>query len=152
MRIGGKKGWGQRASLALAVASLLGGCAGMGDGPTKPLGLDCVDDSPACVSERGGVLKSMMADKQRAWIRQPATPNAYASGVRMFAYRGTKKILTCDELAIGRKEADQASGVLKGPSGAGLTPAQVSRASILAAEVSRELQREAGRRCAGKRR
>jgi hypothetical protein len=36
---------------------------------------------------------------------------------------------------------------LRGPGGAGLTPAQISRGVILASEVARELAKEIKRRC-----
>jgi hypothetical protein len=110
-----------------------------------PAGLSCVDDSPECVGRRQAALRQLVAAEDRGWVRQPATPAAYASGVRLFAFKAKKKELTCDELAHGRREADGAAGVLKGAGG--LTPAQVSRGTMLAAEVSRELGSEFGRRC-----
>jgi hypothetical protein len=88
-----------------------------------------------------------MLDKGRAWVRQPAPPAAYASGVRLFAYKQRKRELSCDELAHGRKEADAGPGVLRGPEGRALTPAQVARGVMLAQEVSRELANETKRRC-----
>ena len=65
--------------------------------------------------------------------------------MRLFAFKAKKRELTCEELAHGRRE-DGAAGALK-VAGAGLTPAQVSRGTMLAAEVSRELRNELGRRC-----
>jgi len=67
--------------------------------------------------------------------------------VRLFALKNKKKDLTCDELARGRDEADRAPGVLRGPEGTNLTPAQKSRGIMLASEVSRELGAEIKRRC-----
>jgi hypothetical protein len=67
--------------------------------------------------------------------------------VRLFALQRKKKELTCEELALGRNEAEKAPGVLRGPEGATLMPAQVSRGVILASEVSRELSAEIKRRC-----
>ena len=55
--------------------------------------------------------------------------------------------LSCDELAIGRKEADAGPGILRGPDGKGLTMAQVSRGVMLSPEISRELSNEHKRRC-----
>lgn len=88
-----------------------------------------------------------MADKDRRWVKEPATPGSYASGVRLFAYKSRKRDLSCEELAHGKREADAAPFALRGPSAAGLSPAQVSRSSILAAEVSKELAAEMKRRC-----
>ncbi len=144
------------AVLALALLLALGGCSGSGGlglslswpqlgggGTSQP----CVDDSSACIAERGALLKTMLNDKSRNWVREPAKPETYASGVRMFAFKGRKRELTCEELAIGRKEADAAPAALRGNASKGLSPAQVSRSMILASEVSRELQSEIKRRC-----
>jgi hypothetical protein len=137
---------GRRAP-ALLLATICAACGG----PDLPAdsgsaGLSCVDDSPECVGRRQAALRQLVAAEDRAWIRQPATPAAYASGVRLFAFKAKKKDLTCDELAHGRREADGAASTLKA-AGSSLTPAQVSRGTMLAAEVSRELGNEFGRRC-----
>ena len=87
-------------------------------------------------------LKVMLADKDRIWVRELPTPQAHASGVRLFAFRARKKELSCEELAHGRREADGAAKSLRGPEGQGLSPAQISRASMFAAEVSKELTTE----------
>ena len=48
----------------------------------------------------------------------------------------------------GRREADGAAKSLRGPDGQGLSPAQISRASMFATEVSKELTTEMrARRC-----
>lgn len=88
-----------------------------------------------------------MADKSRAWVRQPAGPEAHASGVRLFAFSKRRKELSCDELRHGKHEADAAPKVLRGSGGSNLTPAQISRGVMLANEVSRELSKEIRRRC-----
>jgi hypothetical protein len=111
-------------------------------------GLSCLDDSPDCVDQRQVTLKSMLADEKHGWVREPANPQAHASGVRLFAFRSQKKELTCEELAIGRREADSVPKALKGPEGKSMSPGQVSRTNLLAAEVSRELSAEMrARRC-----
>jgi hypothetical protein len=107
----------------------------------------CIDDSKACIEQRQAALKSLLADQNRAWVRQPASPAAYASGVRLFALRSKRRELTCDELMLGRRETDGAATVLRGPGGSGLSPAQISRGTLLAAEVGRELATEMQRRC-----
>jgi hypothetical protein len=136
-----------------AIAAALGGlgllasaCSGFG--PDDRAGLSCIDDSPDCVGQRQATLKSMIADEDRKWVREPTTPQAHASGVRLFAFRSRKKDLSCEELAIGRREADSVPKTLKGPEGKSMSPAQVSRANMFAAEVSRELTAEMrSRRC-----
>ena len=110
-------------------------------------GMACVDDSPGCISERKEALGQIMGDKQRQWVRQPASAEAYASGVRLFAYKQKKRELSCEELASGRREADAGPATLRGPQGKGLTPAQISRGVMLSGEVARELEVEMKRRC-----
>jgi hypothetical protein len=127
------------------------GISGCGGGPEPPIGtwteVKCIDDSPACITQRQSMLRSMLSDRERRWVKQPATADAYASGVRLFAFKSRKKELSCDELASGRREAEAGPAVLRGPAGKHLTPAQVSRGAILSAEVSRELSVEMQRRC-----
>jgi hypothetical protein len=129
-------------------ALLLAACASS-EPPAPPpaLGLRCVDDSKNCISQREKVFDSYMADKSRTWVKEPAAPHAYASGVRLFALSKKRKDLSCEELAYGKREADGAPAALRGPGGAGLTPAQVSRGVMLAGDVGRELAKEISRRC-----
>ncbi|MGQ0457461.1 MAG: hypothetical protein ACT4OU_10405 [Hyphomicrobium sp.] len=133
---------------AWTAALVVAGCAGA-DGPSQApqLGLSCVDDSNHCITQREKVFDGYMADKSRAWVKQPVTPEAYASGVRLFALSKRRKDLSCDELLHGKREADGAGGALRGPGGKSLTPAQISRGVMLAGDVSRELSREYDRRC-----
>lgn len=132
-----------------AIGGLAAACASAEPDnlPQTRAGLDCVDDSRQCIDQRQSALRGLMSDRERRWVREPATPEAYASGVRLFAYKGRKKELSCEELAHGRREAEAAAGVLRGASGGRLTPAQVSRGTMLAAEVGRELGTEIKRRC-----
>ena len=125
---------------------LAAACSGFGEDPRA--GLSCVDDSKECVERRQSTLNSMLADQDRKWVKEPANAQAHASGVRLFAFRSRKKELSCEELALGRREADSVSKALRGEAGKGLSPAQVSRATIFAAEVSKELAAEMrSRRC-----
>jgi len=133
--------------LICAVAGLAAAGCSAGFDTGYRSGLGCVDDSQECIEQRRVALNSIMADKSRAWVREPPTPEAYASGVRLFAFKTRKRELSCDELGVGRREADNAPGVLRGPQASGLTPAQISRGLMLGAEVSRELAAEMKRRC-----
>ena len=140
-----------RAGILAAVAAaglVAAACAGsqppeMG----SHAGLSCVDDSPECIGRRQATLRHMTSDHTRSWVRQPASAEAYASGVRMFAFKTKKKELTCDELAHGRREAEAAPAVLRGPAGKGLTTPQVARGIMFALDVGREVGTEIGRRC-----
>ena len=129
--------------LGLAAAA----CSTNLDSASTHAGLGCVDDSSHCINQRRHALHAIMNDKDRSWVHEPPTPAAYASGVRLFAFKSRKTELSCNELAIGRREADNAAGVLRSPGAARLTPAQVSRGLMLGAEVSRELAAEMKRRC-----
>ena len=148
-----KSAWSLRsagtACVVLAVAAAAAGCSGsQSEATVEPrAGLSCVDDSKHCIDQRSHALNSMMADRERRWVREPASPQAYASGVRLFAFKSRKKDLSCDELSAGKREAEAGPGVLRGAGGSGLSPAQVSRGVMLATEVSKELSNEMRRRC-----
>lgn len=129
----------------VGLGLLLSACSGFGVGDPRA-GLSCVDDSKECVDQRQATLNSMLADQDRKWVKEPAGAQAHASGVRLFAFRSRKKELTCEELAMGRREADSVPKTLKGAKD--LSPAQISRANMFAAEVSKELAAEMrSRRC-----
>ena len=104
------------AVLVSGLCLLASACSGFG--PDDPrAGLSCVDDSPECVDRRQATLKSMLDDQDRKWVKEQADPQAHASGVRLFAFRSRKKELTCEELALGRREADSVPKALRGPEG-----------------------------------
>jgi hypothetical protein len=125
----------------------LAACAGQGPNVNSTTaGLSCVDDSADCIAKRQATLQHFKQDDDRAWVRQAPTAEAYASGVRLFAFSQKKKQLSCDELRRGKIEADAAPRVLQGASGK-LSPGQISRGKMLAHEVSRELGKEIKRRC-----
>ncbi|HMN39135.1 MAG TPA: hypothetical protein PKD49_15690 [Hyphomicrobium sp.] len=136
-------------TLALMVLCVaVAGCSNSGSGPSAPhIGLSCVDDSSHCIGQRGKVFDRYMADKSRTWVKEPATPEAYASGVRLFALSKRRRELTCDELAHARREAEAGPAILRANANGRLTPAQVSRGVMLAGEVERDLRREHDRRC-----
>jgi hypothetical protein len=123
------------------------GCGGADTALGDQRGLKCVDDSNVCISQRKMVYDSYMADKSRAWMKQPAGPHEYASGVRLMAFSKMRKELSCDELARAKDEADRGPAALSGGAYVGLTTAQVARGAMLAREVSGELSREIARRC-----
>ncbi len=132
----------------VAVAAMVTACSGtVIESETPVANHGCIDDSKQCIDQRQAALKGLLADKSRKWVREPATTGSYATGVRLFAFKTEKQRLNCDELAAGRREADAAPGALRGPSGQGLPPAVISRGVMFAGEVSKELTREAQRRC-----
>ncbi|MDX2203277.1 MAG: hypothetical protein NW223_11050 [Hyphomicrobiaceae bacterium] len=127
-------------AMLLFLPFALLGCSLGQDDPRA--GLSCLDDSKECIDSRQATLKGMLADKDRGWVKEPASPQAHASGVRLFAYRTQKKELSCEELAAGRREADSAAKSLRSADAKGLSPAQIARATMFAAEVSKELSVE----------
>jgi hypothetical protein len=135
----------KRTAAWTGLCLLLSACSGFGvDDPRA--GLACIDDSKECVDLRQATLQSMLEDQDRKWVKETSNPHAHASGVRLFAFRSRKKELTCEELAVGRREADSVPKALKGSKD--LTPTQISRANMFAAEVSKELAAEMrARRC-----
>jgi len=131
----------------LCTSGVLAACSGNGVTVTTPgAGLKCVDDSPTCIAERQATMKAMLADPNRSWVAQRPDAAAYASGVRLFAFKTKKKEMSCAELHAGKREADLGPAILRTP-GNGLSHSQVSRGVILAHEVGRELGRELSRRC-----
>lgn len=109
--------------------------------------LSCVDDTRACIEARQRALAVLTRDPGGGWVQTPPSPRVYASGVRLFAMKKTKATLTCENLKRARAEAARAEPLLKGQEADTLTPAQISRATMLADEVARELAREQSRRC-----
>jgi hypothetical protein len=132
---------GLAAASCAGLGLLVAACSGLGVGDSRA-GLSCIDDSKECVDQRQSALKAMLADQDRKWVKEPTDAKAHASGVRLFAFRSRKKELSCEELAVGRREADSVPKALKGDGGSGLSPAQISRANLFAAEVSKELAAE----------
>lgn len=63
----------------VAVAFLIGAglaltaCSGGLGPPDNRAGLSCIDDSTECVEQRQTTLKAMLADKDRAWVKEPAS-------------------------------------------------------------------------------
>jgi len=133
---------------ALGPAALTAaGCATTAPPLPKVAGhIECLDDSAECIARRQSVVRQLSADPTRGWLKEQPTPEAYASGVRLYAIKNTRRDLSCDELKRGKLEADGATGSLRAASGK-LSPAQISRGIMFAGEVGRELTNEMGRRC-----
>ena len=107
----------------------------------------CVDDSKRCIELRGQALKAMMADTKRGWVTRPETPAAYATGVKLFAYRGKKTELSCAELAHGREETRNLPQTLKPGSLPGMNDSRLAQVRDLSGQVNKELAREFDRAC-----
>lgn len=126
------------------------GCGG-GQSPSvtsSMAGLKCIDDSSRCIGLRQSTLQHLMRSPDRGWMRRAPDADAYASGVRLFAFKRQKASLSCPELKFALNEAQRGPAVLD-RAGGRLSPAQLSRGKLLAGEVARELRREQRRRCRG---
>ena len=123
-------------AVILSTPWLLNACATK-SGLLAPIdaGLRCVDDSAGCRQKRSAALTALVNDRTNSWIAQPATPEAYASGVRLFAFRKRKQALSCAQLAQGAKEAQAARPSLRTASNR-LSPAQIARGAMLGDEVA----------------
>lgn len=97
----------------------------------------------ACAS----VLKAMIADPRRSWMKEPAPAAVLVNGVRLFAYRALRENLACHELATAATEVEAATTAFRWGV-AGVTAEQADRARTLSAEVGQELHDEGARRCA----
>ena len=102
----------------------------------------------ACVSvaQCASVLKAMIDDPNRAWMRQPASAATLANGVRLFAYRALRQRLSCNELTTALHEVTIAAAAFSGPV-SGLQRDQIDRARRLSADVESELKTERAGRC-----
>jgi hypothetical protein len=107
-------------------------------------------EEAACVSvdQCASVLKAMLDDPDRSWMRRPASATTLANGVRLFAYRTLRPKLSCSELTTALHELTIARAAYAGPV-AGLQKSQIDRARALSAEVDGELRTERANRCRG---
>jgi hypothetical protein len=110
---------------------------------------------PPRQAERGGcenaaqcksMLKTMIDSPDRGWIGQQQSPDAYANGTRLFAYRALRKQLTCGELTSAVNELSAATRSLGGPV-SGMSSDQLSRTKALCSQVEGELAKEREGRC-----
>ena len=71
-------------ALAVPAGPADGRVLGVGTGGYQGR-ISCVDDSAECVGQRQTALNALLAAQDRSWVKEPATPQAHASGVRLFA-------------------------------------------------------------------
>jgi hypothetical protein len=91
-------------------------------------------------------LKTMIDSPDRGWIGQRQTPDVYANGTRLFAYRALRRQLTCGELSAAVEELSAASRSLGGTV-AGMSSEQQTRTRALCSQVEGELAKEREGRC-----
>jgi hypothetical protein len=102
----------------------------------------------ACVSveQCASVLKAMIDDPNRAWMKRPASAATLANGVRLFAYRALRQRLSCSELTTALHETTIAAAAFSGPV-SGLQHDQIDRVRTLSGDVEAELKTERAGRC-----
>jgi hypothetical protein len=92
------------------------------------------------------VLRAMLADPTQSWMVRAPTPEEFANGTRLFAYRALKSTLECGKLRFANAELDWAVDTFK--SGAEkIDPAHRARVAALAEAVRAEIAAEIKRRC-----
>jgi hypothetical protein len=84
-------------------------------------------------------LRRLVKDPKRDWIGRPQSTEGYATGTRLFAYRGLRKKLSCNEIKRALEEMETA-----GPS---LKERKYARTEALMRNVAHELKSERGKRC-----
>jgi hypothetical protein len=132
----------------IAALLLLSGCAAS-DGwkfPFSNTGAEAPAAPPEadpCATPKDCALhlKKLVSDPKRDWIGQPQSPDAYANGTRLFAYRALRKKLTCNELQRAVEDTKAAISSLQ--------EARYERVRTLVVDVSRELNAERAKRCRG---
>jgi hypothetical protein len=114
--------------------------------PTPVATARAPDSSCGSAAQCKHVLKTMIESPDRGWIGQQQSPDTYANGTRLFAYRALRKQLTCGELSMAVQELRSVSRSLDG-SVEGMSPDQVSRTRALCTQVHTELTKEREGRC-----
>ena len=89
----------------------------------------------------------MQADPKRTWVTKPETHAAYATGVKLFAYKSRKSEMTCAELAHGREETRTMPQALKPGSVPGMNDSRLAQVRDLSGQVHKELSKEFDRAC-----
>jgi hypothetical protein len=118
--------------------------------PALPLlntgAVECSSPSADCAEQRAARLRSLVADRTHAWVRQVEPLESYAAGTRLFAYRMAKTKLRCADLAHGVIELQTAHAAYGKPV-SGVPAAQAERTRSLIVKARSELNQETQRRC-----
>jgi hypothetical protein len=96
--------------------------------------------------ECASLLRTMVGDPTRSWMRQRPSFAAYANGTRLFAYRALRATLNCYELGVALDEIDAFRQALTNPP-ATLSVDRAIQIRRLSTDVANELRAELVRRC-----
>lgn len=128
----------------VAVGVVVAACAlGVGGGEGEP----CLEDSPACVQLRVGMVNAMASDPQRSWIQEAPSRVTIASGIRLFAYAKTQATLSCDELAAGIREMEAAQRTLAQGKLPGQSAERHNQVKALTADTHASLSQTRRKKC-----
>ncbi|MDX2202274.1 MAG: hypothetical protein NW223_05950 [Hyphomicrobiaceae bacterium] len=101
---------------ALALSPGCSGTAGLSLFPSLSGGAEKEQTAGAAAEPRcktanacAGILKKLVAGKDRSWIGKQLPPEGYSDGTRLFAYRALRKSMTCPEIerAVGETSSVQ---------------------------------------------
>jgi hypothetical protein len=136
------------APIVAILAAILASCSATEpEPPPAHSAVGCVDDSKTCIERRGQALKVMLADPKRTWVTRPENAAAYATGVKLFAYKGKKAELSCAELAHGREETRLMPQALKPGVVPGMNDSRLAQVRDLSGQMHKELSKEFDRAC-----
>ena len=92
------------------------------------------------------VLRAMIADPTQAWMVRAPTPEEFANGTRLFAYRALRPTLECGKLRFANAELDWAIDTFRNGV-EGVNAGHRARVAALAEAVRGELAAEIKKRC-----
>lgn len=92
------------------------------------------------------VLRTMIADPTQSWMVRAPSPEEFANGTRLFAYRALKATLDCGKLRFANAELDWAVDTFNGRP-EGVDAVHRARVAALAEAVRVEIEAEIKDRC-----
>ncbi len=96
--------------------------------------------------ECASLLRTLVRDPTRSWMRQRPSFAAYSNGTRLFAYRALRATLDCNELGNALDEIDASRQALTNPPTT-LSVDKAIKIRRLSTDVANELRAELLRRC-----
>lgn len=110
--------------------------------PSPDAAKEACNNAEACLAE----LRELVDNPTRDWIFKPTSPQHYASGSRLYAFRTLRKSLSCKELAAALAEIADADRKLQAPV-AGVSDDQAARILTINSVATKELKSELDARC-----
>lgn len=118
--------------------------------PTPPARPEALTEADLANCGKGAeclaVLRAMIADPTQSWMVRAPTPEEFANGTRLFAYRVLRPTLECGKLRFASAELDWAIDTFHGTP-AGVDATHRARVAALAEAVRSEIEAEIRKRC-----